>query len=324
MINKVFVILLLPSLLFCRGKVNYPVFPNGPTPWLTGPLIAPPARVIPLGDFDIEPYVFAVAYHGFYNSDWKLEERPTLWNNSLQLLTEIGIASWMDITIIPTVFWNNCQHQSSWAFGDLYVAVDIQLYDPPAYRWTPAIKLTLGETLPTGKYRNLDPKKKFTDDGGVGAWASHMGLVFGNIVHISGVHFFNYRLALRYILPSAEHLEGFNFWGGGYGTNAHFIAPQKFQADLGMELTLSQNWALGLDVIGFWAGRTHFKGEGGRDAKGAPAKLGRGSQAHFSLAPAIEYNWNIHWGLIAGSWFTVAGRETFAFASGVIALNYYK
>jgi hypothetical protein len=43
----------------------------------------------------------------------------------------------------------------------------------------------------------------------------------------------------------------------------------------------------------------------------------------YSLAPAIEYNWNIDLGVISGVWFTFAGKNAEAFASWVTALNYY-
>ncbi|MDF1757684.1 MAG: hypothetical protein P1U74_05245 [Legionellaceae bacterium] len=38
--------------------------------------------------------------------------------------------------------------------------------------------------------------------------------------------------------------------------------------------------------------------------------IGNGNNVFFSLAPAIEYNFSAHLGLIGGAWFTVAGKNT--------------
>ncbi len=47
------------------------------------------------------------------------------------------------------------------------------------------------------------------------------------------------------------------------------------------------------------------------------------SSEQWSLAPAIEYDWSTHFGVISGVWFTVAGRNAPAFANWVTAANFY-
>jgi hypothetical protein len=47
------------------------------------------------------------------------------------------------------------------------------------------------------------------------------------------------------------------------------------------------------------------------------------SNEQWSVAPAIEYNWSKNVGLIVGSWFSFAGRNSVRFISGVAALNIY-
>ncbi len=314
-----------PIFMHARGKVIWEqVQPNLEPPWLTGPLIAPASRIVPWGHYNIEPYLFCIAYTGTYNSRWQVTDASTFWNNSLVFLTQIGLSPWMNLTLTPTLIWNDCQHQTSWQIGDMWMGFDIQLYKSRQDFWIPSVKLSLKENIPFGKYRHLNPKKLMTDAGGVGSWATNAGLVFGNLYHFYSVYYLAYRLALNYVLPAPVRLKGFNYYGGGYGTNARFFPPENFQTDLAFEVTLAQTWAFAIDFIGYWAGKGHFNGVRGVNAAGASAKLGRGSQAQFSLAPAIEYNWNPNLGMIAGSWFTFAGRKAPAFASAVIALNYYK
>ena len=329
-LRRLFLILLLfPIFLFSRGKVIYKeVYENVLPPWLTGPLLAPSTNVVPLGHYNIEPYLYATAYNGSYNGEWERVKAPVYWNTSLQVPIQIGLASWLDIQISPTLNYNYTEHQAAWALGDLPVILDIQLFAGSQLSWVPSVKLALRENVPIGKYRNLNPKKLTTDDGGIGSWVTGLAVVLGHLHHIRGVYYFNYRVALNYNLPAPVRLKGFNFYGGGYGTDIRFFPPQYFQADLGIEITLAQTWAFALDVLGLWYGKSHHSGgTPGVDESGKPAvihKRFRRSQAQYSLAPAIEYNWNANFGLIAGAWFSFAGRHALAFTSGVIAFNYYK
>lgn len=290
-------------------------------PWLTGPLLAPASEVAPLGHYNVEPYVYATAITGLYNSAWKAVDRPIYWENSLQISTQIGLTSWMDIQLNPTLYWNYSQGRGNWAFGDLPVQLDVQLYLSEPSQWAPSVKLSLKETFPTGKYRNLN--QALTDMGGGGSWNSAVILVVGKLFHLSGVHYFNSRLSLQYSLPSPVQIQGFNAYGGGEGAKAKFFPAQNLQADLGVEFTLAQTWALALDIVGTWSGKSHYSGFAGIGVNNAPATLGTGSSVQYSLAPALEYNWSPNFGIIGGVWFTIGGRNSQVFASGVFAANYY-
>ena len=315
--------LLSPFFLFAAKAPHFEPVDDAYQAWLTGPLLAPSSLVIPIGDLNVEPYIYAIANTGFYNSDWKAEKNDTLWVNNIQPFFQAGLTEWMDFSLFLNGFYNYSDHQAKWNFGDIQFGIDIQLFHPPQKSWAPNLKLALRENFPVGKYRNLDPKKKGTDIGGIGSFASSVGIVLGKLIHFGGVHFMSTRLFLDYTLPAAVNLKGFNLYGGGYKTNARFFPAQNFQADLGIEVTLTQNWALACDFLGSWSGKTHFSGDPGIALGGGPATLGTGSAVQYSIAPAFEYNWNSQIGIIAGSWFTVAGRNSVQFSSFVAAFNYY-
>ena len=317
------ILILCPSLILGIEKTIYSsIEPGLPAPWLTGPLIAPSSQVIPAGHINIEPYISTTAIIGDYGSDWKKINEPTFWLNSALCQVQIGVTSWMDIQLIPSASWNYTQHTADWALEDLPVCLDIQLYRANPDSWVPNIKLALQEIVPIGKYQKLNPKNKLTDALGGGSWNTQIGVVFGKLVHLYKLHYLNWRFFLQYSLPAPTHLKGFNVYGGGKGTNARFFPPQSFVADLAFEITLAQSWAFALDMIGAWSGKTHFSGSPGV-ISGSPAPLGNDFSIQYSLAPAIEYNWNANLGVIGGVWFTVAGKNAIAFYSGLFALNYY-
>jgi len=250
-------------------------------------------------------------------------EEPTVWSNYLQVPIQIGLTSWLDFQFSPTAYWNYSEHEAKWVLGDLPTGIDIQLYTAVEGSWIPSLKLALKENVPLGKYRNLNPKKNSTDAGGTGSWTTGVGVVLGNIYHITGVYYINYRLALNYDIPAAVHLKGFNLYGGGFGTNVRFFPSKMFQADLGLEMTLAQTWALALDIIGKWGDTPHHSGKRGISPDGTPARIGRPAPIQYLLAPAFEYNWNANIGAIAGAWFTFAGKNSPQFYNGVAALNIY-
>nr|NGX30574.1 hypothetical protein [Candidatus Anoxychlamydiales bacterium] len=67
--------------------------------------------------------------------------------------------------------------------------------------------------------------------------------------------------------------------------------------------------------------RSTFKGINGT-ILGFPAPVGTRSKDVLSLAPAIEYNFSQNLSLISGAWFSVRGRNTANFATGIITLTY--
>jgi len=319
-----FAILLLPIRIFADKAVIEPHPSQEFEPWFTGPLIAPASMIIPPGHYDIEPYIFATAHTAFYDRDWEAQPRTTFWNFSFQPLIEIGVLSFMDFEIIPNISYNLANGSGNWIFGDLDTYLNFQLFSFTDPVWHSSLKFSLAETFPTGKYQNLNPRKNFTDQGGLGSWQTGFWLVWGNQVHVTGHQFFNARLSFAYTYLTSVKIRGINAYGGSIDTNGTIYPGRIFNVDLGIEYSLSQNWAFAVDIIGNWQGRNIFTGVEGPALTGRGlAQTGLGASAQFSLAPAIEYNWSENLGLIAGVWFTVAGREATKFASGVIAVNYY-
>lgn len=307
-------------------KVIVPkAIPEFENPWLTGPLITPSSVVVPVGHANIEPYLYVIAITGSYDKDWDVVKREkTLWETSFQPTVQIGLTSWMDCQFTPVLFYNYTDHKANWEFGDFPFQFDFQLYTPPPTDlWRPYVKLTLGEVFPTGKYRNLNPKKMGTDGIGGGSFQTYGAIVLGKLFHLWDVHFMTARLNLEYVIPSPTRIKGFSVYGGGYGADARFYPGKILEIDFGVEVTLAKTWALACDLVGTWVGRSRFTGNPGTIGDGIPAPLGAGSSAQLSLAPAIEYNWNANLGMIAGGWFTFLGRNSGRFWSSVIAVNYY-
>ncbi len=288
-------------------------------PWFTGPLLAPSALVVPAGHYNIEPYIYIVADTGKYNGDWKaVKSENVFWNNYFQPSLQFGLTQWMDFSFNPTLVYNFTDGAAKWGIGDMPVGIDFQLWKrgKKVTDWISALKLAIREVFPLGKYQNLKPSKLGTDVGGGGSWQTAAGIVWGNLFHLGNNRFLASRLSLQYNLPAPVHVKNLNAYGGAKGTRGTVYPAQSFTLDTSIELNLTKNWVFACDFVGNWAGNTRFKGH-------ATAKNSEPTSAQFSIAPAIEYNWNVNIGIIFGSWFTIAGRNAPQFYSGVFAFNYY-
>jgi len=302
---------------------QFPPKPTYPLPWFTGPLLAPSGHVIPVGHINFEPYFFVNVDTGTYNSHWKSQSAPNFYNLATQLFTQVGIFNRVDFGFTPQFSWNHVSGASHWEFNDMPVVFDVQLlYDTPD-TWAPAIKFSLRGTIPFGNYQKLNPQKKETDIGGSGNWNPGVGLTFSRLFHFSELHYLAARWAFIYTVPNAVYVKGYNAYGGGFGTRGKVYPGPSFFSDIGLEYSLSQNWALALDIVYAHNNHTRFKGRRGC-TDGMLNSVGGPSSESFSLAPAFEYNWSENYGLIAGVWFSIAGRNTAEFVNGVIAINIYQ
>lgn len=328
MFVRLFLFLCLPFLLYARKAVHTELVDSGVQgPWFTGPLLAPSGLVLPYPHIDFEPYFSTVVNLGEYKDNWKSQNSSkNYYSSSLQPIAQFGLTSWMDFEITPQLFYNYTKGAGKWVFGDINLTLNIQLYNnKEVSSRIPHIKLVLTEILPTGKYHKLNPEKEGTDIGGNGSFTTGVGVVFGQMFHLSGIHYMTTRLFLQYNLPAATRLKGYNVYGGGVGTDVKFFPSQNGLVDLAFEFTLAKHWVFATDFVAVIAEGSNFSGDPGTEVDLiTPAALGNGKVSiQLSMAPAIEYNFNLNFGMIAGSWFTLAGRNAVKFAGGIVALNYY-
>lgn len=290
-------------------------------PWYTGPLLAPSAHLIPKGVANIQPYLFLTGNYGHYTNSGSNESMPTLFNVNPQIIGLVGVLEHMEAVIAIQANYNSQNHESSFNFGDMSVGLGFDLLREKPY--VPALLLSIQETFPTGKYQKLNPSKGGVDATGAGTYSTKVGLNFSKLVWWwIPAHPMSFRLAVSYSFPSIVHVKGFNAYGGGYGTDGRVHPGQSLGIDFGYEYSFTQHWAGALDIVYTYKLESHFSGKQGVDANGQPAVVGGPFSEQLSLAPAIEYNWNENLGFIGGLWFTVWGRNSLSFVSGVLSVAY--
>ncbi len=299
------------------------LYGDATAPWLTGPLIAPTATVVPKGQEQIQYYLYMTTNTGDYNNHWQSHSQPNLLSVNPQIICIFGLTEWMDIQITPQALYNFSQGKSSLHLGDTPIGFDFQLYPADnTSSWAPGVKFTLREIFPTGNYQHLHPSKKGTDLSGAGSFGTNGGLIFYKVYHLKNLHYLSTQLTLCGTVFAPVHVKGFNNYGGGYHTHGK-IHPGVFtMAIFSFEYTFNQNWVFALDSVYVHTNRNHFSGAPGVTSTGVPASVGNPSSEQISFAPALEYNFSEEFGIIAGAWVTAWGRNSTQFRSGVINFNF--
>lgn len=312
------------SLSANRITEKTPPVPPEISPWFTGPILTPSGNNVEKGRIDFEPFVFATYSNGNYNSSWEKENAPWIWNINILPMLQFGLTDWLDLTIIPSWFFNKTQKAFQFSFGDVVTSFGIQLLTETDTSWYPSIRLGLSESFPTGQFDQLDPEQDGTDVSGNASYVTGAFIAFSKLIHLWGIHWTNVRFSCLYTVPASARVRGFTDLGGSYDTDGVIYPGQTLEVFFAFEFNFTQNWNLSMDALASYSKRVRFKGNPGTlEATGLPADLTQGSSTQYSLAPSLEYSWSDQLGLITGAWFTVAGRNAQSFVSWVGAVNYY-
>ncbi len=314
-LGSVLCILLLASLAADEETLEFAT--KTATPWFTGPLIAPSGVVVPAGNFSLQPYLILGATTGNYDSHWSAVPRPNLYNAILEVEAIIGLASWIDIQILPALFYQLCEAESSTGFGDLPIAFDFQIVRADKYRWFPGIKFAVTETFPTGKYQKLQKSKRGVDSSGLGSFSTAAALVFYKIYPFIKGHFLSMTASFEYTYCAPVHIQGVSVYRGNDQTRGQVYPGNITQAIISFEYSLTQHWALAIDNLYTHTDKDRFRGNRGNASNPA----GRPSSESLSFAPGLEYNFNQNLGIIGGVWFTAAGRNSPKFCNGILSFN---
>lgn len=290
-------------------------------PWYSGPLLTGSANMMPAGNIGIQPYIFVADNYGVYKKNRSVKNIDDLVQLNPQINgIQFGLTSWMDAAVSIQTFVNWQNGHTSGALGDTNLTVGFPIYKETL--WVPGMKIGVGAIFPTGRYQNATGGKALTQITGEGSWQPQFSYRISKLLFWDTLHPFNLRATFTYTIPTNVTVKGFNAYGGGYGTCGEVRPGNNWDLSIGAEWSFSQNWVLANDFVYLYNYRSKFSGYKGVDKNGNPAKVGIPSGDQFSLCPAIEYNPTPRLGFLSGLWFTVTGKNTFAFVQGIVTVTY--
>lgn len=293
-------------------------------PWYTGPLLAPAGKTIPLGHYNFELYGFDTTRSYIFNNQGKKERVPFLQSLQANPIFTYGLANGVDVQLSIPFTKINSEGISGESIGDASVTLGFQAHTQQPNSRIPNLRLTLQESFDTGKFDGLNPTNKGITATGSGGYETIFGAIFQDLMPITDINYLRTRLAFAYLFALSRGIEGVSGFGGSPDTKGTINPGNLYNIDLAGEFSVTQHWVAVMEMYYVHRGNTTFKGNPGHDVKGdLIPKLDQISFHALSVAPAIEYNFSEHYGLIGGVWFAVEGKNTPVFTSGVIALNIF-
>ena len=288
-------------------------------PWYTGPLITPSASMMPLGQGNIQPYLFFGGAYARFNKDRRSISLPhNVYSMQVTSGVFMGITKSVDLIITPsaTVNWQKDlagENHSGGGFNDITASLGFLI--TPETLYVPAMKFSIIETFPTGKYKKLSLNGQGLNSTGGGTYQTQFGFAISKVIWWMYRHPMNLRAFVGYTLETTVHVDDFNTYGGALRTHGKVRPGKTFTSDLGIEWSFTERWVAALDVVYVAQNKTRFHGT-------TVAPVGGGYNDNLSLAPAIEYNWNENLGILWGVQFSVYGRNSLNFAKGQFSVTY--
>jgi Putative MetA-pathway of phenol degradation len=294
--------------------------------WWTGPILAAGASTLPPGHALIEPYVFNVMSRGRYDDNGTRHDGPRRESYGSLTYLLFGVVDGFTAGVIPRFGYNDVSNgadSSHIGVGDCTLQGTFRLAQFREGGYTPTMSIVLQEVLPTGKYDRLGARP--SEGLGSGAHTTSLGLNSQYFLWMPNGRILRTRLNLSYAISDAASVEDVSVYGTSAGFRGHARPGRVFIVDSAWEYSLTRNWVLALDVQYEHDGATTLQGfmpaPSGSNAPSTRIQQDFGSGEVFTLAPAVEYNFNSRIGVIVGSLFTVAGRNASATVVPVAALN---
>ena len=292
-------------------------------PWYTGPLLAPSGKTVALGHFDFEMYGFSTTTTSVFDHRGKKLNVPKLSTLQGNPLLTYGLADNVDIQLSIPFTKNRFLGKTAEHIGDTSLLLGFQVLTQKPGSIPPDLKITLQEIFPTGRFDSLNPTDKGVGATGAGSYQSAINFNFQELTAFSDVHYLRTRLSLTYLYSFAHTINGSSAIGGSLDTHGVDRPGSLISADLAGELSITQHWVGVMEMYYLQHQAGSFKGTLGFDEEGLLAKIGQPKIELLSIAPAIEYNFSEHYGIIGGVWMAVSGKNAPEFTSAVIAFNVY-
>lgn len=289
-------------------------------PWYSGPLLTGSGNTFPPGHIGFQAYLYVTDNYAKYSSSGSKESIPDILNIIPIFSAFTGLNQRMDIAMDIQWIYNHQSGESGSGFGDMDASLGFALLKETPF--VPALKFSITEFFPTGRYENLSPTKNGLDSTGAGTYATRLGLSLSKVVLWIKQHPMSFRVSVNITLPSTVHVDGFNTYGGGFGTHGTVSPGKTFSGNFGSEYSFNQNWVFANDIVYKYTSNTSFRGNLGKTSTGDTASVGGSFSDQLSLDPAIEYNPSPNLNFICGLWFTVWGRNSSAFVTGIASVYF--
>lgn len=276
--------------------------------WFMGPIITPNPNTVPPGHPGLELELIVSKNYGTYDGRWKLQHSPAIWGIRPLFDFQAGFNSVLGVEVIGSMITNFSQGASYTHLTDTIFRCGFQILTDQQDSWVPDLRVLFQEILPTGHYQKLSTKKYGTDLTGQGSFQSGLQIVSQKLFWSEGKHPFRLRGSAGYFVPAPVSVQGINYYGGDSKTKGKVYPGQYFSGFVYGEYALSRRWAIASEL-------NYQQGAPGRFSKRRGAPIDVPQFVQISILPEIQHTFSENMGVIVGGWFTLAGKNSYAFGN---------
>jgi hypothetical protein len=284
-------------------------------PIYAGTLLAFIPENIPPKQVYVSYYINSTLQYGSYNNQSEFIREKTIHTPSTSLFIETGITSILDISINIGANYSQIGNYQSLTYQDTQAFLGFQLALDKKGEWIPDIRFLVGENFPTGSYQRLNPKKHLTDSSGTGSYQTIFTLVTQKVFYPFCFHPFNINLNFEYITSTKTNVRGYSVYGGDPSTYGTIKPGNQFIFNFAFEFSLTQNFVICSDVHYIYQSASKFSGY-------SASRAGSNSLYQLSVAPGLEYNPSLNFNIVLGTWFTIAGKNSFQFITPMLNITW--
>lgn len=283
--------------------------------WFLGSIHSPLPITVDPQHPSLEIEFFSSNRYGNYNSRGNLVNIPHIHSLSPSVDFQFSFNKIIGFEIISSLTYNSCGKEHYTNIEDTIFRMGFQISNDTKGTWIPDFRIVLEETFPTGKYQNLDPKKKGCDITGQGSFQTGIYFTCEKQFYTKNDDHLSIRTCLGYFIPTAVSVRGFNYYGGSANSLAIVYPGNSLSFFLLGEYALTSKWAIACEFnyLKGWKGCSFTE-------RGEEINVPRYSQ--ITLNPQIQYTFTRSFGLMIGCWFTVSGENSPAFTSFFISSLY--
>ncbi|MEO6924710.1 MAG: hypothetical protein ABI142_12860 [Bryocella sp.] len=285
--------------------------------WFTGSLESPSPALPKAGLVAVEPYVIYQRNTGQYDDKGGHQSvSDDIRQVDSVTLLKYGITDRLSIQALIAFahVWND--DNSVTGATDLPAELDYRFNNENNKTGLPSVTASVGVSLPIGDYQRLGVP---LDGLGTGSYAFKQGLLLQSLFDTPSHHPVRLRLYGVALEPLADvTLHDTTVYGTTKGFTGHAAPGFSCNVGLGASYALTQRWVFAFDLIQKLA---HGSRVIGVDASGNAVNNQQSGSGRTAIAPAVEYNFSSHIGMIAGVAMSVAGRSTSSYFAPQIALS---
>ena len=295
--------LVLGSPAVAQAENGGPAHQSVDDAWWTGPIIAAGAETLPPGHVLVEPYVFDVT------------SRNSGTPGSLSYLL-YGVAPRFTAGVLPSFsYGKDARGARHLRMGDLTLNFQYRLTPPNPHKTFPTVALALQIGLPTAPFDRLSVSGS---GAGSGAFSTLVGLYSQQFFWLPNGRILRARMNVSHTFASKARVHGISVYGTPEAFRGSARPGDTTMIDLAGEYSVAKRFALAIDLLHQWTGRTLIKAA--RDSADA-APYAVPASRFFAIVPAAEYNWSPNSGVILGTRLIFKGRGKSSSVTPVIAYN---